>query len=309
MAHKIGAGRLDRLVEEAIARFMPETAEETRRRAADGRHFTIDHDQVSFAGTSLIHGELDLADALDLDEAIRGIADQLKDLGSTESLDVRRSVAAGELARRQLALDLQTGDPSEIEEVRGNRPKRAPAAGHLVPAPAPDAPSRAPAGWAGWRTPAARSPSSRSGTWCGHPDAQVVVKPVLDLADHVHVEAYEVPDRIVERPSRCATTPAPSPGAPGPPADSAPTSTAATATTSSPTAGQGRPARATSHPLCRRHHRLKTHGGWTYTTLEPGTYLWSSPHRYQYLRNHEGTQDVTTNVTADRRSPAPRPDE
>ena len=53
-----------------------------------------------------MHGELDLADALDLDEAIRGIADQLKALGSTESLDVRRSVAAGELARRQLALDL-----------------------------------------------------------------------------------------------------------------------------------------------------------------------------------------------------------
>ena len=34
--------------------------------------------------------------------------------------------------------------------------------------------------------------------WCGHPDAQITVKPVLDLADHVHVEAYEVPDRIAE---------------------------------------------------------------------------------------------------------------
>ncbi len=79
VAHKIGPTVLDRLVEEAIARFMPETAEETRRRAADGRHFTIEHDQVSFAGTSLVHGELDLADALDLDQAIRGIADQLKD--------------------------------------------------------------------------------------------------------------------------------------------------------------------------------------------------------------------------------------
>ena len=62
VAHKIGARALDRLVEEAIARHMPETAEETRRRAADSRHFTIDHDQVSFAGTSLVHGELDLAD-------------------------------------------------------------------------------------------------------------------------------------------------------------------------------------------------------------------------------------------------------
>ena len=27
--------------------------------------------------------------------------------------------------------------------------------------------------------------------------------------------------------------------------------------------------------------------------VEPGTYLWSSPHGYQFLRNHEGTVDVT----------------
>ena len=32
------------------------------------------------------------------------------------------------------------------------------------------------------------------------------------------------------------------------------------------------------------HHRLKTHGGWAYTMLEPGSYLWRSPHGYTYLR-------------------------
>jgi hypothetical protein len=94
------------LVDEAVARFMPEQAEAERKKAADGRHFTIDTDQVSFAGTAVITGELDLADALDLDDAIRGIAGELKDLGSTEGLDVRRSIAVGELARRQLALPL-----------------------------------------------------------------------------------------------------------------------------------------------------------------------------------------------------------
>src|SRR5215207_4759704 len=87
---------------------MPETADRRRREAADGRYFRIDHDQVSFAGTSLVTGELDLADALDLDDAIRTIAAQLADLGSPDPLEVRRSVAAGELARRQLALDLTT---------------------------------------------------------------------------------------------------------------------------------------------------------------------------------------------------------
>ncbi len=33
-------------------------------------------------------------------------------------------------------------------------------------------------------------------------------------------------------------------------------------------------------PPCRRHHRLKTHTPWTYTVLEPGAYLWRSPHGY-----------------------------
>jgi hypothetical protein len=46
-------------------------------------------------------------------------------------------------------------------------------------------------------------------------------------------------------------------------------------------------------PLCRTHHRPKTHGAWTYTPLEPGTFLWTSPHGYQYLRDHTGTLDVS----------------
>ena len=46
-------------------------------------------------------------------------------------------------------------------------------------------------------------------------------------------------------------------------------------------------------PLCRRHHRFKTHGGWRYHVLEPGSYVWTSPHGYQYLRDHTGTLDVS----------------
>jgi hypothetical protein len=46
-------------------------------------------------------------------------------------------------------------------------------------------------------------------------------------------------------------------------------------------------------PLCRHHHRLKTHGGWTYTSLEPGRYLWRSPLGYSYLRDRDRTEDLT----------------
>ncbi len=72
VAHKIRPTALDRVVDEAIVRFMPATAERRRREAAAGRHFTIEANQVSFTGTSLVSGELDLADALDLEDAIRG---------------------------------------------------------------------------------------------------------------------------------------------------------------------------------------------------------------------------------------------
>ena len=39
-------------------------------------------------------------------------------------------------------------------------------------------------------------------------------------------------------------------------------------------------------PLCRRHHRIKTHGAWTYRTIEPGTYLWTSQARLPVPPRH-----------------------
>ena len=113
----------------------------------------------------------------------------------------------------------------------------------------------------------------------------MVVKPVIDLAEHIHVEAYEVPERLQEqvdlrdhtcvfpwctRPARKADHDHVIPYEQG-------------GTTSSDNIA----------PLCRRHHRLKTHGTWRYTMIEPGTFLWTSPHGYQFLRDHHGTLDVT----------------
>ncbi len=121
--------------------------------------------------------------------------------------------------------------------------------------------------------------------WCGRPDTEVVVKPVIDLNQQIRVDRYEIPDRLTEqtalrdgscvfpwcsRPARSCDTDHVIPHARG-----------------GPTCSQN------LAPLCRRHHRLKTHSTWTYTVLEPGTYLWSSPHGYQFLRDHTGTLDVS----------------
>src|SRR6476619_1768828 len=107
-AHRIRPSGVDRLVQEAIVRFMPEEARRRREAAADGRHAHVHTHQVSFQGTVWVEAEVDLADALDLDTALSEGAARLADLGSTASLDVRRSEALGQLARHQLALDLDT---------------------------------------------------------------------------------------------------------------------------------------------------------------------------------------------------------
>jgi hypothetical protein len=54
-------------------------------------------------------------------------------------------------------------------------------------------------------------------------------------------------------------------------------------------------------PVYRRHHRLKTHSAWGYTMPEAGSYLWTSPHGYQLLRDHHATLDVSR----DKRPPPP----
>ena len=112
---------------------------------------------------------------------------------------------------------------------------------------------------------------------------------MIDLEEHHHVEAYEIPDRLRDqailrdhtcvfpwctRPARTADIDHVVPWDTGP--------------------GGGATATDNLAPLCRRHHRLKTHATWRYTVLTPGTYLWSSPHGYQFLRDPSGTRDVTS---------------
>ncbi len=91
--------QVERLVEEAMVRYDPETAEAERREAAESRRFDVHKDRVGFDGTVPIDGVVDLADALDLDAAVSKKAKQLADLGDTDSLDARRAKAVGELAR------------------------------------------------------------------------------------------------------------------------------------------------------------------------------------------------------------------
>ncbi|MBV9832037.1 MAG: HNH endonuclease, partial [Marmoricola sp.] len=198
--HKTSFAAQERLVAEAVARFDPARAQAEADAAEDRRHVKVAHEHVSFWGTSRVEGELDLADALDLEAAIQAGAERLAALGSTETLDVRRSQALGALARGELALEAPCDTDADAVEAAS---RRMPGRSVVLYVHLSEAALRS-------RTEdcldLARVENARQVVtadqireWCGRPGASVTVKPVIDLDDHLHVEQYEVPDRLAER--------------------------------------------------------------------------------------------------------------
>ncbi|WP_134739757.1 HNH endonuclease signature motif containing protein [Nocardioides sp. 503] len=279
VAHKVSFAEIERQIAAAKAQFDPEGAEKARREAADSRRLDVDKAHVSINGTVEVSGTLDYVDGLALDTALSHRAAELKAAGSEESLDVRRSIAAGDLARGYDSLPFddageggfETGlRPSSTTEVVVHVHEDLDGVGRL----------------GNTRTPLLAETIRE---WCGRPDTRVIVKPVRDLSGHIHVAAYEIPDRLREqgelvdltcvfpwctRPAvRCDVDHA------IPFAEGGPTCSCNTA------------------PLCRGHHRLKTHGRWDYDVLDRGTYLWHSPLGHAYHRDHTGTTPLDSPTT------------
>ncbi|NPC97151.1 HNH endonuclease signature motif containing protein [Nocardioides sp. zg-DK7169] len=274
---KVGFAAIGRLVDHARVTFDPEGAEKQRREAADGRRFDVHTESADFDGTVQVEGTLDLADALDLDAAIRQGAQELAALGSEESLDVRRSMAAGELARRQLAFDLMTEACDGTASVV--KPRQVVIHVHLSEAALGGKPGIA-------RVEETRSIVSTEQVrdWCG-PDTQVTLKPVIDLDAHHHTDAYAVPDRLTEQ-TRLTQSSCAFPWCERP---------ALRCDTDHVIAhGSGGPTCSCNlAPLCRRHHRAKTHTGWTYEKTAPATFLWRSPHGLHLVKSDGATRLLT----------------
>ena len=275
---KVGWAAIGRLVDRARVMFDPESAEKQRHEAADGRRFDVQTREATHDGIAYVEGVLDLADAMDLDTAIRQGAEELAALGSTESLDVRRSMAAGELARHQLALDLRSEGGEGTASVV--KPRQVVIHVHLSDA----AISRDEAGIAHVEETRSIVSTEQVRDWCTG-DAQVVIKPVIDLEAHHHTDAYAIPDRLAEqtklaqpvcafpwceRPARrCDIDHVLAHGAGGPTCS------------------------CNLAPLCRRHHRAKTHTRWTYDKTDAATYLWRSPHGLHLVKQRGKTRLVT----------------
>jgi hypothetical protein len=118
--------------------------------------------------------------------------------------------------------------------------------------------------------------------WVNTPGTTVIVKPVIDLAGHVPVDSYEIPDRLKEvvrlRDRHCrfpfCTRPA----------EQCDVDHARSHAEGGPTCT------CNLFPQCRGHHRCKTFSDWRYVIIDPTTLLWITPHGRHFLVDHRGTR-------------------
>ncbi len=231
-AHSIGPAQLGRLIEEAKARFDPEATEAERLAAVEAGHFDIALAEVGVNGRVRVDGDIDLADALDLEAAVAADAHHQLLLGSNESLDVRRALAVGNLARGQQPLELPEGaaepkQPRKREVVLHVHLEQAAVlgAGGIARLQETRGPITAAQVREWCAAPTPRSPSNPSSTW-----------------PSTSTSAPTKPRRGSSCRPSSATAPACSRSASAPPRT-------ATANTGSLTRTAGRPARATKRPV------------------------------------------------------------
>ncbi|WP_395659832.1 DUF222 domain-containing protein [Nocardioides sp.] len=247
-AHRCSFAEIERQVEKARAEHDPDAAEERRVAALERRRFDIDLDHATPDGLVHVEGELDLADAVALEEQIRAKAATL-DLELP--LDVRRSMAAGLLGAGD-----GDGDGESSVEVMVYV--------HLRP----DQPS------ADVENTRSTVTTEHVRDWCQRAGTKVTIRPVIDLSAELSTDCYEPTEVMKEqiglrdrqccfpgctRPARRCDSEHQVPWPEGPTASS------------------------NLAPACRTHHRLKTHAGWDYQRVPGVGFVWTTPTGRTYV--------------------------
>ncbi|MBS45120.1 MAG: hypothetical protein CMH83_18510 [Nocardioides sp.] len=235
--------QIERTVDEAMVRFAPDLLPED---PSDHRDVIVDLDNARH-GLVSIDALLDLDDALDLEDALRAGAAALKDAGCDDPLGVRRAKALGHLARGQGTLDLQQERrPLIVNVVNG--------AATCEAFVRPGQPVTV--------------TLDQIRDWCTTA-TRVTVREVLDLAADYATDSYAPTEKLATQVRRLHSTcvfPFCSRASERCDvdhvveyADGGPTSTANLA------------------PLCRTHHRMKTHARWRYRRRPDGVFEWTGP--------------------------------
>ncbi len=291
-AHTCGVGQIERAVAHARARFAVGEVLDEELAGAAGRRVRVDR-RVSAGGTVGVELSLEPADASDFERAVARMAEELARQGSVDELDARRAMAVGEIARAHLATPLPGSAPRGATQIylHLHAAERHPDAGTTM----------FEVGNRGGGLVTAETVQR----WLDLPGARVVVKPVIDLNHDEPVEGPAVPDRLAERlylrdPQCvfpwCSRRVRPPTDRQTTDADHIVASSAGGETSMSNLA-----------PLCRRHHRHKTHFGWSYTPLRPGRYLWTGPGGERFLRAGDDTVPLGPAPPPTRRELPPKP--
>lgn len=278
----VGWAQLERLVTEAVLRFDPERAEQERQAANDHRHCDVGMDEIDEHGNVHVDGYLDAADGRDLNDALARRAEVRRRLGDTDSLDVRRAKAAGELARQDLALDLLIADPDTGEVIATDPGRRVELNVHITDTALTQDDTENNVG----RCEETRSPVTigQIKEWLLARHTTVIVRPVIDLADCIPVDSYEIPDRHRRRVRlRDHTCRFPNCTKPAVKCD---------LDHARPHGKGGPTCPCNLVPACRRHHRAKTFSTWRYLVITPGHYLWTSPHGHLFHVGPAGTRPL-----------------
>ncbi|MBE7323089.1 HNH endonuclease [Nocardioides sp. Y6] len=315
---KIGRAQMERIVAQAIELYGLAAAQEPPRDEDNDGRFVHIHTPIGpFAGSMRIEAEVSNADGHDLAQALSVGAAALKAGGSTASLDVRRSMALGELARQQTSLDLAGADADPTGDdvgagVDGGAGGADTAAGttdsadgtvqrkarrvdlhlHFTAEVQPDGTTGInPIGFLENGQKLALLSQVRS--WVRGTHTEVRILPVIDLNTQLSTSRYEPTDRlrrqVILRDRTCVfpwcTRPARS------------CDLDHVEPFDHDAGGEGRPqpgptATHNLAALCRSHHRLKTHTGWRLTSPASGVFEWTSPHGQRFRRDRHGTTDL-----------------
>ncbi|QWC85064.1 HNH endonuclease [Nocardioidaceae bacterium] len=278
--HTLGPAAIDQVVTRTRHRLDPEQAHALLDRCAQTRGVRVFLGDGTHTLTADVAATLDHLDALDLERAVAAGAAALAAAGSTESLDVRRAKALGALARGdQMLLDesavqeTDTGTRSGVVALpRASREVVLHV--HLSEAALGD-PAAASIAWVE-QGPLRQVPVELVRQWCGAASTtRITLRPVLDPDAELTSDGYEpstqLAEQIIIRDTGCVF-----------PDCTRPARSCDLDHLHPYTAG-GQTNSANLAPLCRFHHRLKTHGGWAYARTGPGAYEWTSPHRQRFL--------------------------
>ena len=245
--HSCSYGQIEKAVAAAAAE--ADTEYEEQGRVED--HDTLPRFDLWFDAAHLNHGLvpidglLDYTDALALDAALKAKAEEIRAEHPELSLDLRRARAAGQLGTSDTAVTREVvvyahfnpTDDHGIVDLEGLE-----RLGHTTIEQITD--------------------------WCTRAGTKVTVRPVLDLDTEIHVDRYRPSEQLREQVIlTCPTCVYPGCGR------SARTCDLDHIT---PYRQGGQTSSWNLAPLCRLHHRMKTHGYWTYTRLSRTEFHWTS---------------------------------